>query len=1117
MTEPEESDRDRQVNQIIASYLEAERAGQVPDRDKLLLEHPDLAAELRSFFEDRDRFAQVARPIAAHDSIPTQPPEPSPTGLGTIRYLGDYELLEEIARGGMGIVFKARQATLNRLVAVKTILAGELASPVQVQRFRKEAEAAAQLDHPNIVPIYEVGEHNGQPYFSMKLIEGVNLAGTLPNLQHKYGAIAQLVVTIARALHYAHQRGIIHRDLKPGNVLIDGHGQPHITDFGLAKTLNGVEAPTRSGTVLGTPGYMAPEQAAGQVRQIGVGADVYSLGAILYELLTGLPPFRGKTPMEVLLRVVNDEPVAPRVLEPKIPRDLETICLKCLEKSPRRRYATAQALAEDLERWRAGEPIVARRTGALERLAKWARRRPAVAGLTLAVFLSLLGLLVLGVWSHINIRRGLDEVERQRIVAVDAREREAEQRAAAESARDAALAETYRALLSETKALRLAHPPGWRAEALRNLRRLQQLDTPADRAELRSEAIACISEFDLFESTRLYGGNVWSVDFSPDGTRLASASYDGKVHLWDMTTGRELRVLDDPGVDPTQRHLPKAPLPAVRFQPGGDWFGYSTWTGGIAFGPWRGNEPALPTVNHKAPARYLAFDAAGRRMAVAWGDGRVGIHDASSGETIKEIDTKARYFHFPVALSPDGKQVALMAPDHTVQLHPVADDKAAAVTLGKHRDGVRALCFSPSGDRLASASADHMVKLWNLNQPGSEPITLVGHSARVNCAAFHPDGSLVVSGGDDRTLRLWDTKTGELLRTIAGSSNDQGNTLSVAFSPDGTKLAASDTLTVYQLTSREGRKQFLGHSYGVAGMAFHPEKPLLASGAWDRQLIVWDLQTGRMFKKGRSERNNPIHSIAAAPDGSVLATGLATYTNGSGTDFAIDLWDWQSGQVRRQLKGPQAIVTSLAFSSTSKLLAAGTGDGTWFVWDLLTDAVKHQRKSMTGAVRDVAFLNNGRQLLIAGATGLELFDVVEGKTIRAVAISGGLSRLACTRDEHHVAIGGEDGTLRILSLPSLEEKAKWSAGDRVIDSLAYSPNGRILAASGNRMVSIWASSDQQCLFRLPQSSPVHHLAFDLAGVRLAICGASEIVTVWDLALIRPELRSIGLDWESILP
>ena len=317
------------------------------------------------------------------------------------RSFGDYELLEEIARGGMGVVYKARQISLNRIVALKMILAGQLASEAEVQRFHAEAEAAANLDHPHIVPIYEVGLHDGQHYFSMKLLEGGSLDQQLPRYRGDPRAAARLLEAAARAVHHAHQRGLLHRDLKPANVLLDASGEPLVTDFGLARRVEGDAALTQSGAIVGTPSYMAPEQAAG-TGQVTTAADVYALGAMLYELLTGRPPHVGANPLEVLVRLLDHDPALPRELNPRVDRGLEAICLKCLARRPAERYASAAALANDLEHWLEGEPLSLQSAALAIQVRSWLRQNLRTAGRALAVGLTC-GLLV-GVlaWLSVN-------------------------------------------------------------------------------------------------------------------------------------------------------------------------------------------------------------------------------------------------------------------------------------------------------------------------------------------------------------------------------------------------------------------------------------------------------------------------------------------------------------------------------------------------------------------------------------------------------------------------------------------------------------------------------------------------------------------------------------------
>ncbi len=362
------TERERRRNEILAACLE----------------DPVLAAEVVAFFADRERLDQLARPQCRERAeVPAVPPQgeqptlsPSAAKIADAalvvgRSFGDYELLEELARGGMGVVYKARQKGLNRLVALKMILAGNLAGEEDVRRFRTEAEAAARLRHPNIVAVHEVGTVDGRPFFSMQFIDGRTLARRLSDGPVPGRTAARYVRQIAQAVHYAHCQGILHRDLKPSNILLDQDDQPHVSDFGLAKRLDASAAgPTRTGAVVGTPSYMAPEQAAGKVKELGPACDVYGLGAVLYELLTGRPPFRSDTPLDTLRQVLEREPVPPRLLNPKVDRDLETICLKCLEKDPGCRYAGADELAADLQRYLDGEAIRARSYNILARLTR---------------------------------------------------------------------------------------------------------------------------------------------------------------------------------------------------------------------------------------------------------------------------------------------------------------------------------------------------------------------------------------------------------------------------------------------------------------------------------------------------------------------------------------------------------------------------------------------------------------------------------------------------------------------------------------------------------------------------------------------------------------------------
>jgi serine/threonine-protein kinase len=415
------SEREEQFGEIAFAYLRAREEGQRPNPREWLARYPGFVSELADFIADQEEVDRLGAPLR---QIIWGEAHPCTEGRGATatandatqpsaapRSFGDYEVLEDLARGGMGVVYRARQRCLNRLVALKVIRAGEWASAEEVRRFRNEAETVALLDHPHVVPVYEVGEQAGHLYFSMKLVEGGSLAQHLDRYRDDPKAAARLLATVARAVHHAHQRGVLHRDLKPSNVLLDEQCQPHVTDFGLARRVEADSSLTQSGAIVGTPSYLAPEQTTGQKGAMTTATDVYGLGAVLYALLTGRPPFQAENVLETLVQVREREPQPPRTANRRVDRDLETICLKCLAKEPQRRYASALALAEDLDRFLAGKPIQARPVGPWERGIKWARRRPlavAVGGLVLAVLLLGGAILVREAWQRAAVERAVE-------------------------------------------------------------------------------------------------------------------------------------------------------------------------------------------------------------------------------------------------------------------------------------------------------------------------------------------------------------------------------------------------------------------------------------------------------------------------------------------------------------------------------------------------------------------------------------------------------------------------------------------------------------------------------------------------------------------------------------
>jgi WD40 repeat protein len=1021
---------------------------------------------------------------AEHGVSPTLLERPVPTVEG-------YEILGELGRGGMGVVYRARQVLLNRPCVLKMILAGAHADALASLRFLAEAEAVARLKHPNIIQIHHIGMADGLPYFELEYIEGGSLDKRLDSTPWPAGLAAELVEALARGVAEAHRQAIVHRDLKPDNVLIAADGTPKIADFGLAKALNSDAGLTATEAILGSPSYMAPEQAEGKARQVGPLADVYALGAILYVLLTGRPPFRGATVLETLEQARTVEPVWPRRLLPGLPRDIETIALKCLRKDPAKRYDSASALGEDLHRFLSGEPIVARPVSVWERTARWARRKPALAALGAALLVAVAGLLGLGAWSYHQTKQS----------------------------RDKAVADSYRALLGETRALRLARKPGWREITRKSLLRLAALDTPQrDFGELRNEAVAGVGRLDVRLATRLSGHEhfVYGLDFSPDGQTLASSGFDGRLCLWDLTAGKLARSVLDPTAETSGPWTEGAPMPAARFRPGADragcYLAYTTRDRSVQTLAWRHARAPFASLTADAQPRDLAFDGAGGTLAVSWSDGTVRIHDAATGAPRRIVDcgTRAsREFYRRIALDPVGNRLATEGPDHAVQVHDLESD-APPRLLGRHRGTLRGLAFSPDGRVLTTASEDRSAKLWDV-ETGQELMTLQGHMSKVVCLAFSPDGRLIATAGDDETLRLWDAETAQPLMVL---DPEIGNLQAVAFSPDGRRLAAACAdIVVYEL-SGGGPRSLSGRGYWVRDLAYHPSQPLLAVKTRDPEVEIWDLATRRERHPYKASFESA--SLAFSPDGRHLAITPRWLSNPRLDGPPLLLINSETG--KRQAEFAGAFYCNSCFDPAGGRLATGELDGTVRVRDVVSGRVLCQVKQ-SGTVSGLAFLEAGRQLVMTELSGaLVSIDPNDGREIRRVVFPGGITSLVPTPDGARIAVVDLTGRVRIANLPWFVIAAELPRDDVSASASGFeivlkaSGDGRWLATGADHRITLWDARTLRKRFKLPDyEGKVSALAFAPDSSTLAVAGGRELISFIDLRPIEAELAGLGLD------
>jgi len=1073
--------------------------------------------------------------------------------IAQVGRFGHYELLEEIGHGGMGVVFRARDVALNRIVALKLILAGQFASEREVKRFRAEAEAAARLDHPNIVPIYEVGEQHGRPFFSMKLMEGGTLIerlaqGTAPMDPRQ---AASLLVKVARAVHHAHQRAILHRDLKPGNILLDAQAEPHVSDFGLAKCLDHADGLTVSGATLGSPSYMSPEQATGQPDRLTTASDTYSLGALLYQLLTNRPPFAAATPLAVLEKVLHEEPLPPQAIRPGTDLDLATICLKCLEKDPQRRYASADALAVELERWLRGEPIQARPCPVWTRFWKWTRRQPRVALLALVSTLAILALVLGQAMMSLRLTRANTEVRatntRLSASLYELRWRRADE-ASRVGERDEAIA--------------------WFCYFLR-----QNPQDSVAAARLLSLLASCNFPVPLV-SPLMHDAPVVEVDFSRTGDRLATATSGKTARVWSTQSGQLESELAHPaplahcalGGENDLRLLTISTEPKARL-----WdLSRRQLIKEIPLGP----------VDERAVGRLVLRSRDRRLMALNVQSNVIAVFDAQSGTWIApslSLPTEICQF----ALTEDGRLLAT-GTRSGVQLWTVSSQQAlfAPVPLTAQPEG---LLFSDDGRRLACSGQD---KIWVMNtgtgaresefnakasaiafidnteqliikprdltagpvvfnfRNGQDCGSLFGHPGvdwvrQASLAAlllphkstdrihlldhatgqprvepfFHdgwilnakpgPNGRTVATASQDRSVRIWSVEMGKAdpitLQTRgpvweAQWSSSSERILSTSKSETGTELRLWDAHTGALVTPP-------GFSDGMVYFAqWVPDASRFATTSQDFSARLWDGQTGKAISSPL-RHNGMVTYCVFSPDGSLLAT--------TADDGTVRLWDGRTGQAISPPLPHSHVPLKAAFSRDSRRLATACQDGTIRIWSVPDGTLALEPLHHGGTCYVAAFSPDDRLLVSASSDGtVQLWNAETGKPALApFRHEGPVLWASFSPNGRAIATSTESGIARVWETATGQPLSEPMRHPATVWFVKWSPDGRFLATTcTDGSARIWDAFTGHRVaepFSHQQGEEVRRAEFSPDGRRLLTASLDGTAKIWELTFLRP--------------